>query len=72
MTNWPADSNSGFEVAATMPLVGKSRTVEGVGALGGIGAAAILGFGFMRSKKRQAKKNRRGEELEMSGGANTV
>ncbi|GMH50127.1 hypothetical protein TL16_g00699 [Triparma laevis f. inornata] len=72
MTSQPADSKSGFEEAGTLPLSGKSHIVEGVGALGGIGAAAVLGFGFMRGKKRQAKKNKGGEELEMGGGANAV
>ncbi|GMI15624.1 hypothetical protein TrVE_jg48 [Triparma verrucosa] len=59
---------SGFTEASTLPLIGKSHTVEGVGAIGGIGAAAVLGFGFMRGKKRQAKKKTATQDLEMSGG----
>lgn len=70
LSNQPptVDSKSGFTEASTLPLIGKSHTVEGVGAIGGIGAAAVLGFGFMRSKKRQAKKKTAAQDLEMSGG----
>ena len=36
--------------------------------VGGIGAAAVIGFAFMRGKKRQAKKKTAAQDLEMSGG----
>ena len=64
----PVSGKSGFTEASTLPLIGKSHTVEGVGAIGGIGAAAVLGFGFMRGKQRQAKKKTATQDLEMSGG----
>ncbi|GMH58658.1 hypothetical protein TrRE_jg635 [Triparma retinervis] len=71
LTEQPPDvqrTGAVVEAMADKPNMGNPTIGGGVGMLGGLGAACVVGLGWRRKKMRTRKGGEKGDALEMAGG----